>query len=107
MADTIIGSKTTIKGTVSGEDRLIVDGVVDGHVEMDADVIVEKAGRLEAKVSGRDVFISGTVNGEVVGADKVNIATDGRMIGDVRTARILISDGAVFKGRVEMDIREG
>jgi len=74
MSETTVGSKTRINGTISGTDRLVVRGVV---------------------------------NGEVTGRDKVEIAPDGRMIGDVRTARILISDGAVFKGRVEMDVREG
>lgn len=107
MADTIIGSKTRINGVISGRDRLVVAGLVEGQVAMDADVIIEAAGRVEAGVRAQGVYVHGTVNGEVAGAAKVEIATDGRMIGDVRTGRILISDGAVFKGRVEMDVTEG
>lgn len=107
MADTIIGNKTRINGVVSGRDRLVVDGLVEGQINMQADVVVEKPGRVDAEVTGHGVYVLGTVNGGISGAQKVEIATDGRMIGDVRTGRILISDGAVFKGRVEMDIREG
>jgi cytoskeletal protein CcmA (bactofilin family) len=107
MSDTIIGTKTRINGVVTGKDRLVVAGVVEGQIGMDADVIVEQTGRVEATVEGQGVYVSGTVNGKIAGAAKVEIATDGRMIGDVRTGRILISDGAVFKGRVEMDVTEG
>lgn len=107
MSETTVGSKTRINGIVSGSDRLVVHGLVEGEVAMDGEVAVEADGRVEAKLSGRTVLVRGVVNGEVTGRDKVEIAPDGRMIGDVRTARILISDGAVFKGRVEMDVREG
>jgi cytoskeletal protein CcmA (bactofilin family) len=107
MADTIIGSKTRINGLITGSDRLVVNGLVVGEVAVDGDVVVEAEGRVEATVSGAQVFVRGSVSGEVTGRSKVEISTDGRMVGDVRTARILISDGAVFKGRVEMDITEG
>lgn len=107
MSETTVGSKTRINGKVSGTDRLVVHGLVEGEVAMDGDVVVEPDGRVEATLAGDTILIRGVVNGEVTGRGKVEIAPDGRMIGDVRTARILISDGAVFKGRVEMDIREG
>ncbi|HNZ03631.1 MAG TPA: polymer-forming cytoskeletal protein [Myxococcota bacterium] len=107
MSETTVGTKTRINGRISGTDRLCVHGLVEGEVAMEGDLVVEADGRVEATVSARAVNIRGTVNGEVTGRDKVEIAPDGRMIGDVRTGRILISDGAVFKGRVEMDVREG
>ena len=107
MSDTVLGSKTRINGTVTGRDRLVVHGLMEGEVSVDGEVVVESDGRVEATLRGQEVFIRGSVNGEVTGRTKVEIATDGRMVGDVRTARILISDGAVFKGRVEMDITEG
>ncbi len=107
MSETIVGSRTRINGVVTGSDRLVVHGLVEGEVAMDGEVSVEADGRVEATLAGGTVFVRGTVNGEVTGREKVEIAPDGRMIGDVRTARILISDGAVFKGRVEMDIGEG
>jgi len=107
MSETTVGSRTRINGTVTGTDKLVVHGLVEGEVSMDGEVVVEADGRVEATLAGETVFVRGVVNGEVTGRDKVEIAPDGRMIGDVRTARILISDGAVFKGRVEMDTREG
>ena len=91
MADTVIGARTRIEGTVTGADRLVVHGEVSGTVAVDGAVVVEADG----------------VDGYLVGRKKVEILPDGRLVGDVRTARILISDGAVFRGRVDMDIGEG
>lgn len=107
MIDTIIGARTRIQGTVSGDDRVVVHGEVHGNVEVDAPVVVERSGRVQAEVQAPEVAILGTVQGHVTGLSKVEILPDARMIGDVRTARILISDGAVFRGRVDMDVGEG
>jgi len=107
MADTVIGARTRIEGTVSGADRLIVHGEVAGNVAMDGAVVVESDGRVRAEVQADEVSVLGSVDGYLVGRKKVEILPDGRLVGDVRTARILISDGAVFRGRVDMDIGEG
>lgn len=107
MADTVIGTKTRIEGTVTGADRLVIRGEVAGTVEMDGAVVVEAAGRVHADVQAEEVSVLGSVDGYLVGRRKVEILPDGRLVGDVRTARILISDGAVFRGRVDMDIGEG
>ncbi len=107
MADTVIGAKTRIEGTVSGSDRLVVHGEVAGDINMDGTVVVEADGRVRAEVQADEVSVLGSVDGFLVGRQKVEILPDGRLVGDVRTARILISDGAVFRGRVDMDIGEG
>jgi cytoskeletal protein CcmA (bactofilin family) len=107
MAETTIGPRTSIEGTVSGKDILVVQGQIRGTVTMDAPIRIEREGRLEAVVQGPEVAIGGTVQGHVVGLKKVEILPGAKMIGDVRTPRILISDGAVFRGRVDMDVGEG
>jgi cytoskeletal protein CcmA (bactofilin family) len=107
MAETTIGPRTRIEGTVTGSDVLVVEGEIRGTVTMDAPIRIEREGRLEAEVQGPEVAIGGTVQGHVVGLKKVEILPGAKMIGDVRTPRILISDGAVFRGRVDMDVGEG
>ena len=107
MADTVIGARTRIEGTVRGSDRLVVHGEAVGTVAMDGAVVVEADGRVHAEVQADEVSVLGSVDGYLVGRKKVEILPDGRLVGDVRTARILISDGAVFRGRVDMDIGEG
>jgi cytoskeletal protein CcmA (bactofilin family) len=104
--ETLIGPRTRVEGTISGGDVLVVEGEVKGTVAMDAPVRVEASGRVEAEVQAPEVAIGGTVQGHVTGLGKVEILPGARMIGDVRTPRILISDGAVFRGRVDMDLGE-
>jgi cytoskeletal protein CcmA (bactofilin family) len=106
MRETRIGTGTRIEGTLSGTDRLVVLGEVQGRIEGGA-VVVEHGARVQAEVEAAQVTVAGVVQGRVTGREKVEILPDARMIGDVRTARILISDGAVFKGRVDMDVGEG
>ena len=106
MAETSIGNRTRIHGTISGEDRIVVQGRVEGTIDVAAAVVVGRRGTVEAEVRANEVAILGAVTGHVVGLQKVEILPEARMIGDVGTPRILISDGAVFKGRVDMDIGE-
>ena len=107
MAETTIGPRTRIDGLVTGSDVLVVEGEIKGTVTMDAPIRIQREGRLEAEVQGPEVAIAGTVQGHVIGTRKVEILSGAKMIGDVRTPRILISDGAVFRGRVDMDLGEG
>ncbi len=107
MAETTIGARTRIEGLVSGGDVLRVHGEVSGNIQMDGVVIIEAEGRVRAEVHADEVSVLGSVDGFLVGRKKVEIQPDGRLVGDVRTARILISDGAVFRGRVDMDVEEG
>jgi cytoskeletal protein CcmA (bactofilin family) len=106
MTETTIGNRTRVQGTIRGEDRLVVQGHVAGTIELSAPLVVGRGGLVEAEVRATEVAILGSVTGHVVGIQKVEILPEARMVGDVGTARILISDGAVFKGRVDMDIGE-
>ena len=106
MANTTIGPKITIDGEVSGREPLVVQGVVKGKIVLEDTVHVEPGGMVEADVSGRDVVISGTVTGSVAAEARVEVKQGGKMLGNVKAPRILIADGASFKGSVDMDVRE-
>ena len=64
---------------------------------------VENSGTVEADIETENVVISGNVTGNISAGDKVELKSDGRMVGDIKAPRILIADGAVFKGNVDMD----
>jgi len=107
MADaSIFGPGTVVKGEINGEDRVFVRGKVVGTIDIDSAAVVEPSAFVKAKVSAKEVEISGTVEGHITGFSKVEILP-GRVVGNVKTARILISDGAVLKGLVDMDLGEG
>ena len=103
MTGTVIGERIFVEGEISGDDDLLVHGTVRGRVACGGNVSVDPSGAVEADVRASHVEIAGSVEGDVVAAEKVEIRPGGRAVGDLRAPRILISDGAVFKGNVDTD----
>jgi cytoskeletal protein CcmA (bactofilin family) len=97
-----IGSNLTIKGSVTGEEDLQIDGKVDGPVTIRGRLTVGTSGQLTSGVTAREIAVYGKVSGNVDARDRVEIKRDGAVIGDIQTARISIEDGAIFKGRIEI-----
>jgi cytoskeletal protein CcmA (bactofilin family) len=99
----VIGSSIIIDGEISGDEDLVVQGTVKGKITLKESLFVENSGVVEADIQTRNVEISGSVTGNIRASDKVEIKSDGRMVGDIKSPRILIADGATFKGNVDMD----
>src|SRR5438309_9991336 len=97
-----IGASLKIKGSVTGEEDLQIDGKVEGPVTIRGRVTVGCSGQLSAGVTARELAVYGKVSGNVDARDRVEIKRDGAVIGDIQTARISIEDGAIFKGRIEI-----
>lgn len=104
MAETIISKGITIDGEISGTEPVIIEGKVKGLITVEAPVKVAEIGQVEADVTTTEIHVSGTVTGNIVAKDRVELAASSRMMGDVRAPRILIADGAGFKGHIDMDI---
>ena len=103
MANTDIGNTIVIDGEITGDEDLTIRGTIKGRISLLASVYVEESGTVEADIETENVVISGNVTGNISANDKVELKTDGRMVGDIKAPRILIGDGAVFKGNVDMD----
>lgn len=104
MANTIIGKSIVIDGEISGDEDLIIRGTVKGRIILRENLFVEETGVVEADIETQNVAVSGQVTGNVQAAEKVEISAGGRMVGDLKAPRILIADGAAFKGNVDMDV---
>jgi cytoskeletal protein CcmA (bactofilin family) len=103
MTNTVIGSSIVIDGEISGEEDLVIQGTVKGRIVLKENVFVEQSGVVEADIETNNIEVSGQVTGNIVATDKVEITAGGRTIGDIKAPRILIADGAIFKGNVDMD----
>lgn len=99
----VIGSTIVIEGEISGDEDLIIQGTVKGKIALKESLIVEKSGVVEADIDTRNVEISGQVTGNIRSSERVEIKSEGRMTGDIKAPRILIADGARFKGNVDME----
>ena len=99
-----LGASIEIKGKISGEEDLQVDGKVEGPVALAGQrLTVGRTGQLNSEVTAREVVVYGKVTGNLRASDRVEIKKDGSVTGDIVTARISIEDGAFFKGRIEID----
>lgn len=104
MATTVIGPGITIEGEVTSEDEVVVAGVLKGKLAVDGPVTIESEGQVEADIDAHTVSIGGNVTGNVTVTERVDLLAGGRLIGDVKAARLTIADGASFKGNVDMDV---
>src|SRR3954471_1307439 len=99
---TVIGDSVRISGTLSGDEDLHVLGRVDGRVELQRTLVVAQSGIVKAEVSVKNAVISGVVVGNVHASESIEITKEGRMVGDIFAPRVIIVDGASFRGNVDM-----
>jgi len=97
-----IGKSVVIRGELSGSEDLYLDGEVEGSIELrEHHLTIGPHGRVRASVHARDVVVHGQLNGNVHGTERVELKKSAVLTGDILTKRIIIEDGAVFKGSVE------
>ena len=97
-----LGPRDRLIGQLYIEGDLRVGGTVEGQVEATGDVDVAEGATVKASVTGREVGISGQVQGPVVASKKLVVSRSGSLVGDVRVPRLVIQDGASFSGNVSM-----
>lgn len=98
-----IGKAVMIKGQIFSREDLVIDGEIEGSVEAaEHRVTVGPNGKVHAGVKAREIVILGGINGNVEAAEKIDIRKDAKLIGDIKTARIVIEDGAYFKGSIDI-----
>ena len=100
----VIGRTIVIKGDISGDEDLVVEGKIEGNVNLHAhELSVGKSGVVTADINAKAVRIEGEVQGDIVGNDVVTIAKSGNVRGNIVSPRMTLEDGAKFKGSIDMD----
>lgn len=99
---TIIGESILISGSLAGDEDLTVRGRVEGTLTLTRTLVVEPTGMVKAEVQVKNCIIAGVVVGNVTASESVEITKEGRMVGDIAAPRVIIVDGASFRGRIDM-----
>jgi cytoskeletal protein CcmA (bactofilin family) len=101
-----IGQSIQIKGELTGNEDLTIEGKVDGKIFLkDHNLTVGSNGKITADVHAKNVTVVGEVVGNITADDKVEIAETGSMKGDVVAPRVVLADGARFKGSIDMETK--
>ncbi|MGH9699787.1 MAG: bactofilin family protein [Candidatus Acidiferrales bacterium] len=99
-----LGASLHVKGEITGNEDLIIDGNVEGLVHLEErKLTIGSSAKLTADIIAREVVVYGNVKGNLRARDRIEIKKDGSVVGDLTTARIMIEDGAYFKGSIEID----
>jgi cytoskeletal protein CcmA (bactofilin family) len=103
----VIGAKTTVKGEITGDEDVLVEGAIEGQVRISRDLRVAASGSVRANIEANSVIVSGEVLGDCTAAVRVDIQATGRLTGNIRAPKIVIAEGAVFRGNSDMSPRQG
>jgi cytoskeletal protein CcmA (bactofilin family) len=98
---TVIGRTTRVRGRLSGDVDLTIEGFVEGEIAVTGNVTVDTHGMVGANVQGRRLTVRGAIRGDLVGGEAVVLEEGARVVGDVRAPRIAIAQGALMRGLVQ------
>ena len=98
-----LGKNVTVKGQIFSREDLTIDGEVEGTVEChEHRLTIGPNGRVHAGLKAREIVIYGSIQGNVEATDKIDIKKEAKLVGDIKTSRIMIEDGAYFKGSIDI-----
>ena len=99
----VLGKSVIVKGQIYSREDLTIDGEVEGTVELQEHrLTIGPNGKVRASVKARELVVLGTIHGDVETTDKIDIRKEAKLVGDIKTARIVIEDGAYFKGNIDI-----
>jgi len=99
-----IGGTIEVHGDLHGNENVTVEGLVEGRISLpDSSLLIGPRGRVCAEVEAQRVIIHGRVEGNITATERVEISASGRMDGDIRAPRVVLADGATFRGNIDMD----
>jgi cytoskeletal protein CcmA (bactofilin family) len=99
-----IGPSISIKGDVTGDEDLLIQGRIEGKVKLAKhNVTIGPDGQVKADIEGRIVVVEGRVEGDLCGQEQIILRHTARVDGSISAPRVTLEDGAVFRGGIEMD----
>jgi cytoskeletal protein CcmA (bactofilin family) len=102
----MIASKTVIKGEITGDEDVVVEGNVEGQIRITRDLRVGANGVVKATVEAQSIIVSGELVGDCQASVRVEIQATGRLTGNIRAPKIVIAEGAMFRGNSDMSARK-
>lgn len=102
----VIGKSMVVKGRIRSTEEVMIEGKVEGNLNVKHRVIVGKSGVIKADIEASEIVISGRVDGNIKATVKAEILPEGVLNGNIVAQRVVLSEGAIFKGNIDMSIRE-
>jgi len=108
QASTSIGRTVTIKGEIRSEEDLLIDGQMEGRLDLGRNrLVVGPNGKVRASIGAREVDVQGVVDGNVEATERIILRKNSKLVGDLKMASVVIEDGAYFKGSIDITRPQG
>jgi cytoskeletal protein CcmA (bactofilin family) len=104
LVNTIIGEESEIKGSIHSQGSIRIEGSVEGDIVSQGEVVIGEHSKIKANVYGRRVVVAGEVMGNVEAINGLKICRTGKVYGDIAGDRLIIEEGGIYKGKVNMDV---
>jgi len=102
----MIGPSIHIKGDVSGTESLVIQGHVEGAIDLKHNnLIIGQDGKVNATIHAHTITIEGNLQGDVFGEERVSVKKTGNVRGNISAPQVSMEEGAKFKGSMDMDYR--
>ena len=98
----VIGPKIKIIGELSGDEDVLIEGQIEGEIRITRDLKVGAGGVVKAKVSAQSIIVSGEIVGDCEASGRVELQSTGKLTGNIRAPKIVIAEGAMFRGNSDM-----
>jgi cytoskeletal protein CcmA (bactofilin family) len=98
----LVGRTMRLQGEIYSEEELYLDGEVEGTLEVNQSLTIGPNGKIKANVKAKELVVKGKIQGNVESAGRIVIMNGASIVGDVKTAGIVIEDGAFFKGGIDI-----
>jgi cytoskeletal protein CcmA (bactofilin family) len=101
-SSTVLGKGCRFEGRLTGSDDVVILGHFKGEIDLKSDLRVGEGGSVEADVKSRNIWVSGRVVGKVTAQQKVELDPRGTLLGSIQSPKLVVAEGAQFKGDVDM-----
>jgi cytoskeletal protein CcmA (bactofilin family) len=98
----IIAPGTKFKGTLSGSDSVLIAGHLKGEIKCESLDRVDREGRIQGIINSPYVIVEGEINGDIMSAEHVELRSGARVVGNISTAKIVMAEGCILQGEVQM-----
>ncbi len=102
LSESFISKELTISGEITGNSNLRIKGIVEGKITLNADVVIDRESEIKADIKGKNIEISGIVDGNLVADDKITLKETAVVTGNITCKSFTVKEGASFEGNINM-----
>jgi cytoskeletal protein CcmA (bactofilin family) len=104
IVNTLVGEDSSFKGTIHTQRSVRIEGALEGEINSQGEVYIGEKSKVKANIFGKRVIIAGEVTGNIESVGGLQICRTGKVYGDITGDQLIVEEGAIYKGRVNMDI---